>query len=426
MSQKFVNKLKQTSIDKPLFINHDPNQIAGKVTGVKEGKADEILPIAQLRTPNENQIVDAPRANIESLIQDGIPLGMSFGGTADDVKIIKEADGNITYDVQDGELMEWSITPINAVKRSDGSVKDACPGGICQQIATQIENGPTLPRLDDNMITQDTKLTQSSGYILNQPTYDNAVALIQNGDVDTETPWNAGTYSDMGMPHGSNCDCCLGVNPTGMPYDSDCRYCIIMNGIVYKQAIIQTAAEAPAGSDIYEAADELLELIYSMESSQEESEESPNIDVDQSIGSENMEDNQFKELKKLILSQQTEIKQLKDEREAEKAAKIKEAKDLELKQAAEAEKEELVKTLAEAAGEVLVEQMTEFTQSLVKNRDGVVQNSIVASEVKEDVTQESEKINVRDSTHYPSVWMGQAVKGGKTPNEFFGIENAYV
>ena len=168
MSQKFVDKLKQSASDtnpKPLFLNHDPNQIAGKVTGHRQGKTDEINPIAQLRTPNQNPIVDAPRANIESLIQDGIPLGMSFGGTADDVKIVKEKDGSFTYDVQDGELMEWSITPINAVKRSDGSVKDACPGGICQQIANQIRDGPYLPEITENIELSNLKKQDTDGTV---------------------------------------------------------------------------------------------------------------------------------------------------------------------------------------------------------------------------------------------------------------------
>ena len=424
MSQKFVNKLKQTSTGKHLFINHDPNQIAGKITGIKEGKPDEILPIAELLSPHENPIVDAPRAKVEHWLKNDVQLGLSFGGTADDVKIVKESDGSFTYDVQDGELMEWSVTPINAVKRSDGSVQDnsnECPGGICQQIATQIKDGPILPELTD--LKQDTKLTQSSGYVLNQTAYDNAVTLINDGNIDLNTPWNAGVYSN----HSIDDNCCLGINPTGNVYDDNCMYQIIVDNIVYKQAIIQVAAEAPAGSDIYNAADELLELIYSMELPEEESEEDSNLNIDQNKGSEIMaEDNEIKELKQLVLKQNKTIQGLLDEREAEKQAKIKEAKELELKQEQEARDAELVKTMSEAAGEVLAEQMLEFTQGLMKNREGVVQNSTVPKEVEESTEQESEKINIRDGVKYPAVWMGQVVKGGKTPNEFFGIKSEYV
>ena len=156
MSQGFVDKLKETSIGKHLFVNHDPMMIAGKITGVKEGEPDEILPIAELLTQHNNPIVDAPRAMVEHWIQNKVSLGLSFGGTADDVEITQDKDGTYTYNVQDGELMEWSVTPINAVKRSDGSVKslDPCPGGICQQIASQIEDGPVLPEIQEN--TDDT------------------------------------------------------------------------------------------------------------------------------------------------------------------------------------------------------------------------------------------------------------------------------
>ena len=84
---------------------------------------------------------------------------------------------------------------------------------------------------------------------------------------------------------------------------------------------------------------------------------------------------------------------MQNEREAEKAAKIKEAEDLRLKQEADAKEAELVKTLAEAAGEVLVEQMTEFTKGLMKNREGVTQNSTVPTIEGEQIKQESEKID---------------------------------
>lgn len=177
MSQNFINKLKETSIGKHLLVNHDPNKIAGKVTGIKEGQPDEILPIADLLQEHPNPVVDAPRATVEHWIQNGVQLGLSFGGTATDTTISKEKNGQLTYEINDGELMEWSVTPINAVKRSDGSVQpvteaeDGCPGGICQQIVTQIIDGPMLPEIQEDTIN----IEQSADYTFNENVIENAL-----------------------------------------------------------------------------------------------------------------------------------------------------------------------------------------------------------------------------------------------------------
>ena len=456
MMQKFVNKLKETSKDKPLFVNHDPNQIAGLVTGVKQSKADEIHPIAKLRTPNQNQIVDAPRANVESLIQDKIPIGMSFGGTADDVKIVQEADGSVTYEVNDGELMEWSITPINAVKRSDNSVQNAdCPGGICQQIANQIRDGPYLPEITEeaamalNQNSQTNVLKQSSGVSLNQNAIDNAIELITSGNVDFDTPWNRGTYEWDNDDVNELSTYCLGMDTTSSGSMDRYQYRIGMGGKIYKNAVISVADNAPAGSPIYQAADELLEQIYSMDDTGSSEEEDENSSTTQTFGGNNMVNEiSNEELKQLVgtlaqsVKDQGEIiknmKQAEDDRLAQEAKLAEEAR-------VKAEHDQLITDVAEANAEML----GEILGPILKSRQGLGQASLqtpnmlnqgatanpvdmtnmTPEQIQQFVAQQStqaEKPNFRDSVEYPAVWMGQAIKGGKTPAQMFGTEQTYV
>jgi len=49
---------------------------------------------------------------------------MSIGGITEKFELTKapETTQGFTIEVQDAELVEWSVTPLNAVKSSDGSI----------------------------------------------------------------------------------------------------------------------------------------------------------------------------------------------------------------------------------------------------------------------------------------------------------------
>lgn len=271
MMQSAIDMMKQDSIGKISLMNHDPHWIAGKVTGIAESAADEIHPTILIKKPTGNPVIDAPIAQVESCLDEDIPMGASFGGIADNVKFTKDGLGVDVYTV---ETMEWSLTPINAVGASDGTmhaVDQVCKDGVCGQIAQQILHGPYLPELTEggDMLKQNTnkKVQQSSGCVLNQPAYEFAMQCLEDGNVDFETPWNRGMwdsdYSDMGDPE-EIANSCLGVDETSSDYWDRYQYRICKDGVLYKNAVISVADNAPAGSTIYEAADEILEKIYQM------------------------------------------------------------------------------------------------------------------------------------------------------------------
>ena len=59
---------------------------------------------------------------VESCLKEGIPLGLSIGGITEKYELTKapETAQGFTIEVIDAELVEWSVTPLNAVKSSDG------------------------------------------------------------------------------------------------------------------------------------------------------------------------------------------------------------------------------------------------------------------------------------------------------------------
>jgi ribosomal protein L40E len=153
LSQSLITKLKETSPGKISLWHHDPNQIVGKVIGVEQSADDEIKPIIQVREKTGNQIVDKPMVEIESCLKEDIPLGMSIGGITEKFELSKapETTQGFTIEVEDAELVEWTVTPLNAVKSSDGSIavsEAVCKDGVCGQIAQQILSGPNLPEAD--------------------------------------------------------------------------------------------------------------------------------------------------------------------------------------------------------------------------------------------------------------------------------------
>ena len=473
MSQGFIDKLKQATNTgkKHLLINHDPNQIAGKVTGTQEGKSDEILPLAELLTPHENPIVDAPRAKVEHWLNNKVELGLSFGGTAAKVNIIKEMDGRLTYDVQDGELMEWSVTPLNAVKRSDGSVKpveQGCPGGICQQIIQQIENGPNLPEIEEieEAVNMEKGLKQSIGSSLNQQAFDNAIQHIQNGNVDLDTPWNRGKFESNEEGKKDLENSCLGIDISNKYEQYEYRVCI--DGKLYKQAVISVASNSPAGSEVYTAADELLKLIYQFEDPGEPSTVAQTINFKNANGEDPMakQTNQNKgddimenDNSKPTLEQKVDIllQDLNDRKKTEAETKLKQEKDAEIQQALTEQEEkhkDEMDAFKQATKEATEELLNDTLKQILGDKAGIIQqsrhpenqdtNGDVVKKVVETATgkeptaaeidpisdktitqQVAEKMTIEEryksSVFTPPVVFGKVVEQGWTPNEFLSM-----
>jgi hypothetical protein len=213
--------------------------------------------------------VDAGRARIQQLLDEEVPMGMSYGGVLPKGNVTKEASGEFTYNVADLEFMEMTVSPFNALRSSDGTVKyvnQSCPNGICDQINQQIKHGPNLPEIEEiqETINMEKGLKQSTGSSLNQLALDQARQCIQDGNVDLDTPWNRGSFEPYDETNKEDLEnSCLGVDVTSK-YDRY-KYRVCIGGKLYKQAVISVAANSPAGSEVYQAADELLKLIYQME-----------------------------------------------------------------------------------------------------------------------------------------------------------------
>lgn len=415
MNPQFIQKMKTTVQGKPLLVNHDPNQVAGNVTDVKPSAEDEFIPLSELLTPHENPIVDAPRAKVEHWLENNVQLGYSVGGIIEDFKITKEDTGQFTHDVLDGEVMEMSITPIPAVKSSDGTIRvanTACPDGICGQIVQQIINGPALPIMESVKLKQETTkngtvpLHQSTGYVLNEEAFNHAVALINEGQVDLETPWNRGIYV-WRENKGQFRDLCLGVDPTGGDMD-EVRYPVGMEGTVYKSAIIQVASEAPWDSRIYEAAEHLLLLVLELDADNGLMEENTMTELEQL-------QNDLKDLTGIVKQQSEVITEMVKEKESKEKA----AEEARVKQEAEAHEEELVKTITQAATEAAGAIIDEKLKGLMKDRTGVKQTS--TTEEGEHIKREENLAqNLRDPVNYPAVVAGKVVQG-VTPREAFQV-----
>ena len=325
--------------------------------------------------------------------------------------------------------------------------------------------GGNITKLEKN---KNNKLEQSTGVALNQPAYDFAVKAIENGDIDFTTPWNRGSYEWNGeLPDLVNY--CLGIDPTGQSTFDQYMYRIGMNGLIFKSAVLAVAANAPAGSDIYEAADELLQAIYEAENAAEESDEGNEgeNDVTQSIKGDDImgENKEITDLKQMVTDQQktigdlnTIVQSFADERAAEKAAlEAQKAED-----ARKAEIETIVKQNQEETLNAVTEVMADVLKQVMNNKDNLAQQSLspvenpntqafkagggnpfgVANEIKQNMdggintqpntTNEPIVLTGRpgeavplhqaltDSVNYPAVVNGKAVQG-VTPNQMFGV-----
>jgi hypothetical protein len=460
MLQPFIEKMRTTAVGKPLLINHDPNQVAGKITRVQDGADDEFIPISQLLTPHDNHIVDAPRAKVEHWIENKVPLGLSVGGIASKSKVVKE-NGQFGVDIADGEIVETSVTPVNALKESDGTVKIAnssCPDGICGEIAQQILNGPNLPELDESQgeFTQDVnmksnKIKQSSGCILNQGALDNANALIEEGSIDFETPWNRGSYEWDGNSEEQS-QYCLGVDPTANY--TQYQYRIGVNNLIFKQAVISVMDDAPAGSDIYSAADNLLQLIYASTANDTSTTTCPDCGCECNDGvcpdcgatvvieavkdelnnvnhmeANTMADEEIKQAVKILLEDRNE--RIAKEKDAElrqtiatelKQSVVDEVKK-ELKEEFDTEKEEYKQAALDAAKEIIEETLgtamknKDHIQQSVEGLDLEVGKKLLGSEDDEKKVEQ----NFRDPSKYPAVINGKVVQG-MTPAQMFPTE----
>ncbi len=455
MLKPFIEKMRTTAVGKPLLINHDPNQVAGKITKVQDGAEDEFIPISQLLTPHDNHIVDAPRAKVEHWIENKVPLGLSVGGIASKSKVVKE-NGQYGVDIADGEIVETSVTPVNALKESDGTVKIAnsvCPDGVCGEIAQQILNGPNLPELDEGEFTQDvnmkpTKIKQSSGCILNQDALDNANALINEGSIDYETPWNRGSYEWDGNSEEQS-QYCLGVDPTANY--TNYQYRIGVNGVIFKQAVVSVMNDALAGSEIYSAADNLLQLIYASTANDTSTTTCPDCGCECNDGvcpdcgatvvieavkdelnnvdnteANTMADGEMKQMLDILLEERKE--RLEKEKDAELrqtiATELKQSvKDevkAELKEEFDTEKEAYKQAALEAAQEII----NETLGTAMKNKNHIQQSAQELNLEKgkellghEDDEKKVEQ-NFRDPSKYPAVINGKVVQG-MTPAEMF-------
>lgn len=432
MKQGFIDKMKQTVAQKPMLVNHNPDEIAGIWETTDESSNDEFRPIGSLLQQHENPIVDAARAKVQHWIDQGVPLGLSIGGIASDSSVVKE-DGALGVDVEDGELIEITVTPIAALRSSDGSVTiqtTNCKDGICGQIAQQILNGPSLPFINEsggmgNVNKESENIKQATGVSLNTTCYDNALLLISNENVDFETPWNRGKYEWNQVDEQSLY--CLGIDETSNFKEDQFQYRIGMNGLIYKHALLSVAASAPEGSAVYEAADELLGLIYVLESSLE-----TDGNVTENMDGESMNKEEQEKFDKLMESNQKQqefinqmIEEKKEAKRVAEAAKLKEEQDK--------AQMDVVTQCAEAAGEV----MATVLGQVLQNRNGVIQNSMQAGAGADpegiidptqidgnqpaSVNQNSSAANFRDPVQYPSVVMGKVMQG-VTPKQLFGVE----
>lgn len=138
MKKSAIKMMKESGVGLPIFVNHNPDQVAGKIIEVKDGSDTEFSPVSQLFSLSGNAAVDAPVTKVLHWIENDLDLGMSIGGNIIDADLVKLDNGDYGVDVNSIKLLETSITPIPAVQETKGKLKK-CDQGVCSQIIQQFD-----------------------------------------------------------------------------------------------------------------------------------------------------------------------------------------------------------------------------------------------------------------------------------------------
>ena len=253
LTDKAVERLRETCKGLPGFINHDPDLVFGKIVDVAESSPNEFRPVFEVLPPHSNPEVAAAREKVLYWLENGVPIGLSIGGHLSEWRLVENEDGGYTAVVDDLTLLEVSVTPIPALRSTQGTV-DRLNMSISAEIAESLH------------ITE-------AAWRLNQDAYSKAASLISNGKYTTDK-WSKPTLSDFGGDVKEYSKYCLAYDPGGDPENaSTYAYPYGKEGKVYVNALkaIKSAAAGGRGAaknaEIYDAADKLLGMIDEKEES---------------------------------------------------------------------------------------------------------------------------------------------------------------
>jgi phage head maturation protease len=151
MELSALDKMKQSAISLPVFLNHDPNRLVGSISSVTQTTPDEFRPVAKLLNEINDMRVDQDVKTLKNWLNNDVKVGASIGASILAYSLSEE-DNKTIVNIKDLNLLEVSLTPIPALESSKGTVRN-CPNGLCQQLGKQILNQTYLN--DNNVIGED-------------------------------------------------------------------------------------------------------------------------------------------------------------------------------------------------------------------------------------------------------------------------------
>lgn len=190
---------------------------------------------------------------IKEHVDTGTRLGGSFGGLYEEDHL----EGTVRV-LDKIKLLDATLTPLPVNMDTLGTGRESsktCKNGICRQITKSIEK-------------RYFEKAKKSDYIVNQICYDNAKKQIKADEINNG-PWSKPTFADFDSDISEYKKYALAVHPDmDESLSGSYGFEIGKNGKIYRQGVIAAKNAASGGRSkagkntaIYNAADELLQLI---------------------------------------------------------------------------------------------------------------------------------------------------------------------
>lgn len=138
MELSSLEQMRNQAPNLPVFLNHSPDAVVGKIASVKPSSPDKFIPRVKLFHKTGDMKVDQPINQLNNWLNQGIVVGASIGASILAYSLAEENNKQIVS-IKDVKLIEVSLTAIPALEATKGTLS-TCKNGMCNQIAQQVLN----------------------------------------------------------------------------------------------------------------------------------------------------------------------------------------------------------------------------------------------------------------------------------------------